>query len=1138
MVSGVNLPAAQLQIAMGIPLSSIKDIRILYGLSPSGNSDIDFEFKNPESHSIQRRPAARGHVIATRITAENPEAGFKPNSGRFLELNFKSNSNVWGYFSVNSAGGVHEYADSQFGHLFAYGESREEARKSLIMALKEISIRGDFRTTVQYLVKLLEHPTFEANEFSTSWLDALIKTQAEEDMVGSAEDVVPALCGAVARAFSFYEKGNNDFISALQKGKVPLESLLKTEYSIEFILNNIQYVSQVSITGRESYCVSINDQSVDIIAKLMVDDGLLLVFGGKSHIVYLKDDGAITTLVVDSKSYNLEKDYDPSQLRSPSPGKLVRYLRDDGEHIKSGDAYAEIEVMKMYMPLITKVSGFFKATKLVSSILSTGDVIGILNLDDPLAVKRALPYNGVIPDFDDSSTVEDDKPHHKLKRLNGLIDNVLLGYEPLYPLKLLLNSFLDALHDKDLPIYEFAESLGSISSRIPQTLSDYLYQVVLSSREFSLLDCDQIESAIQESIEALPLDEQDGVIAVIAPMRDILFRYRDGVEKRARQVLLSYLKSYYQLEMVFDKATQAKAILELRETYKNDLGLVRDMVRANSKPKTRSSLICLILDVFENETVALQQKEASEIFERLANLSTPGTQLVSLRAREILMRIQTPSALHRREVLLKIFEKAIKTSKDGTDVEFDFSSLGKTITSRYSMLDILPELFFHSDTNIRAIALYIYVMRTNQAYIVTSFKHHFLEGGVVLSWNFEHQNKTLFEPIESEDDQSASEDPTILSIGIIFTCHVLEDLVVQVKSMKSNLALPKNNSGFMFNATVALKASDEFAEDESTSAMLANFIDLHREFLVNRSIARVTFMFVNPNSHSRYFTYNASRSYAEYSVIRHIEPFMSHRLEMERLANFEVKPTHTGQRGIQIFHAIGRKNPTDVRFFVRGIIHPTNVGTFQDFFISEANRASNGILGALEILAHRHPNTDCNHILIHFIPVFDLTIDKVRFYFDKLLRLHGARLSKLRVNEVEICYTGYHPKSRVITPIRFVAVLHSQYVIDISWYTQKKSNSGDVLFSVSPDPGPFHGQSVHRLHAPKESIQPKRYKAHLLGTTYIYDFPALFRESIKQEWFKVKLGVSPAVLLDCIEMVLNSSGNLEPSKRAPGITYV
>jgi acetyl-CoA carboxylase/biotin carboxylase 1 len=35
----------------------------------------------------------------------------------------------------------------------------------------------------------------------------------------------------------------------------------------------------------------------------------------------------------------------------------VRYLVADGEHISAGHAYAEVEVMKMYMPLITKEPG-------------------------------------------------------------------------------------------------------------------------------------------------------------------------------------------------------------------------------------------------------------------------------------------------------------------------------------------------------------------------------------------------------------------------------------------------------------------------------------------------------------------------------------------------------------------------------------------------------------------------------------------------------------------------------------------------------------------------------------------------------------------------------------------------------------
>lgn len=55
-----------MQIAMGIPLHRIKDIRVLYGESPWGDTPICF-------HSPTNTPVPRGHVIAARITSENPE---------------------------------------------------------------------------------------------------------------------------------------------------------------------------------------------------------------------------------------------------------------------------------------------------------------------------------------------------------------------------------------------------------------------------------------------------------------------------------------------------------------------------------------------------------------------------------------------------------------------------------------------------------------------------------------------------------------------------------------------------------------------------------------------------------------------------------------------------------------------------------------------------------------------------------------------------------------------------------------------------------------------------------------------------------------------------------------------------------
>ena len=132
----------------------------MYHEDPTIDSLIDF-------HIPKIEPRPMGHVIAARITSENPDEGFKPSAGTVHELNFKSNKNVWGYFSVSASGGLHEFADSQFGHCFSWGEDREQARENLVVALKELSIRGDFRTIVEHLVMLLEKSEFIQNSMNT-----------------------------------------------------------------------------------------------------------------------------------------------------------------------------------------------------------------------------------------------------------------------------------------------------------------------------------------------------------------------------------------------------------------------------------------------------------------------------------------------------------------------------------------------------------------------------------------------------------------------------------------------------------------------------------------------------------------------------------------------------------------------------------------------------------------------------------------------------------------------------------------------------------------------------------------------------------------------------------------------------------
>lgn len=62
----------------------------------------------------------------------------------------------------------------QFGHLFAKGDTREAAIRAMVVALKEVKIRGEIRTTIDYCVEMIQSPDFVGNNIHTGWLDSRI----------------------------------------------------------------------------------------------------------------------------------------------------------------------------------------------------------------------------------------------------------------------------------------------------------------------------------------------------------------------------------------------------------------------------------------------------------------------------------------------------------------------------------------------------------------------------------------------------------------------------------------------------------------------------------------------------------------------------------------------------------------------------------------------------------------------------------------------------------------------------------------------------------------------------------------------------------------------------------------------------
>ena len=170
---------------------------------------------------------------------------------------------MWGYFSIDSSGLIHEFADSQLGHVFAWGPTREVARRNLVVALKDMSIRGEIRTTVEYLKDLLEQDDYKQNRFHTAWLDeriALKDVKGVQDLPDATKVLVGAACDSHARA----QARERDYMAALERGQLPSVQLLQQSHTLELILDGVKYKVSCVRAGPALYALTCNGTTVAV----------------------------------------------------------------------------------------------------------------------------------------------------------------------------------------------------------------------------------------------------------------------------------------------------------------------------------------------------------------------------------------------------------------------------------------------------------------------------------------------------------------------------------------------------------------------------------------------------------------------------------------------------------------------------------------------------------------------------------------------------------------------------------------------------------------------------------------------------------------------------------------------------------
>ncbi|WP_410579170.1 biotin carboxylase N-terminal domain-containing protein [Amycolatopsis sp. lyj-108] len=304
-------------------------------------------------HLPIEEPETRGHAIEVRLYAEDPAAGWQPQSGTLHRFELPAAQRAFevgpgvrldsGFVSGQTVG-VHY--DPMLAKVIAYAPDRRSAARALAGALAGAEIHGVV-TNRDLLVNVLRHEAFLAGETDTAFFDrhgleTLARPLATVDTVRISA-LAAALAGAAANRSHarVQERLPSGWRNVRSQGQRKRFRTGEDEIEIVYTL------------GRDGLRAD-GFEGVELVSA--ESDGVVLEISGVRRKFAVARYGG--TVYVDSPAGAVELGVVPrytdpdaalaaGSLVAPMPGTVVRLAVEAGDTVKTGDPLLWLEAMKM-----------------------------------------------------------------------------------------------------------------------------------------------------------------------------------------------------------------------------------------------------------------------------------------------------------------------------------------------------------------------------------------------------------------------------------------------------------------------------------------------------------------------------------------------------------------------------------------------------------------------------------------------------------------------------------------------------------------------------------------------------------------------------------------------------------------------
>lgn len=321
MITGLDLVELQLRVAAGEAL-------------PLTQEDISL----------------RGHSIEVRLCAEDPVAGFMPQSGNFAI--WEPADFVRVEHGLRSGSDIPPYYDSMVAKLIATGPSREDARRKLLAALDQTVAIG-VRTNKDFLGDCLAHPTFVAGQATTAFV-----AENEDELMGAGTRA-ERRTAMIAAAIMCADPGNR-----LVHGYPTPVRLARGE---------AEYVCRVQVF-QEGVCrvEAEGSEGIDLTVVEISGNSVSLEVNGVRETAVFWSDRETVNLQFESRCYDFaDLTYHPTitavgeggdgKVRASMNGNVVSVDVAVGDTVQPGQKLIVVEAMKMEHTHSANVAGTVSA---------------------------------------------------------------------------------------------------------------------------------------------------------------------------------------------------------------------------------------------------------------------------------------------------------------------------------------------------------------------------------------------------------------------------------------------------------------------------------------------------------------------------------------------------------------------------------------------------------------------------------------------------------------------------------------------------------------------------------------------------------------------------------------------------------